>query len=125
MKFELSTESEQQVGFEAADRIRDLMNDLNRSDIPALCVERSDEADSVYSHLGRGLEALFRQLGLTPQEAMQARMHTCDSDARGAYEYMLKQRPCETCQGHGSLPVYDQSTDAEIGSRPCTDCPPF
>lgn len=125
MKFVLDTDEERRLGFEAADRIRTLMDDLNRSDIYPLCAERSDDADSVYAHLGRGLEALFRQLGLTPQEAQSARMHTCDSDARTAYEYMLKQRPCANCQGDGSTPVYDQGTDAVIGADPCLVCSPF
>lgn len=123
--FKLTTDAEREAGFHAADRLRELMSDLNREDFQPLCWERSDEADSVYSHLGRALEAIFRQLGLSNSESQTARMHTCDSDARTAYEYVIKQRPCTTCQGHGYIEIFHPSTDAPTGTRPCPVCPPF
>lgn len=123
--FTLTTETERAAGFHRADQIRELMDDINREDIPGLCIERSDHEDSVYSYLGRALEVIFRQLGLSNSEAMSARMHTCDTDAQAAYNYVIKERPCETCQGYGEIEIFHPSTDALIGSTPCTACPPF
>jgi hypothetical protein len=127
MAFTLTTDTERAAGFVAANRIRDLMSDLNRQDIYALCAERSDHADSVYSRLGRTIEAIFRQLGLTPREAEDARYHTTDSDAETAYDYVVKQRPCSSCGGSGQIEICDASTDGLIGWRDCGVCdnPPF
>lgn len=122
MQFTLTTAEEKAAGFAAADRIHDLMDDLNRQDIMALCWEHSGHADSVYSRLGRTVEAVFRQLGLTPREAEEARMHIHDSDAKTAYEYMIKQRPCEACDGHGQVEVCDASHDGLTGWRTCDVC---
>lgn len=125
MEFKLTGDREREAGFRAADGIRDLMNGFNREDIGGLTWECGDNADSVYAHLARALEAVFRQLGLSAQEAVTARMHTCDGSARGAYERVMAERPCMACQGRGGFGVYDPSTDALIGWRPCSECPPF
>lgn len=123
--FTLTTDTERAAGFRRADQLRELMDDINREDIYALCAERSDHEDSVYSYLGRALEAVFRQLGLSNSESQSARMHTCDTDASRAYEYVIKQRPCEVCNGYGEIEIFHPSTDALIGSSPCPVCPPF
>lgn len=72
------TEEEMPHALRAGQQIWQIMSRLNSTDIYPLCVDDPSEQDAVYHHLVQAMRALFSQLGMDPDKAMDDMLDSYD-----------------------------------------------